>query len=336
MVAKQRTERDVSRTIRLGRAQRGVEELRRAALAAEQEFSAELKLAAPSMRESAFNLVHYLAVRRHDVRELQGELAHLGLSSLGRMEAHVMASLQAVLQILYALRGEPVSADVVNDPPITFDTGPALLVEHTNAILGPATRGHHTRIMVTMPGEAADDPDLIRGLVEDGMGIMRINCAHDSPEIWERMVKHLRKAERDLGKRCLVSFDLAGPKIRTGPIAQGPAVIKCRPRRDALGQVVERARVRLIAGSNQPEAKETTIPVDAARLTAAKPGDAFAFADARNRKRVLHVNGVHPGECLCETDRTAYVVPGTCLTLRREQSSIAKCEVGALPTIERG
>ena len=84
MGAKQRTEREVSRTIRLGRAQRGVEGLRRAALAAEQEFSAELKLVAPSMRESAFNLVHYLAVRRHDVRELQDELARLGLSSLGR------------------------------------------------------------------------------------------------------------------------------------------------------------------------------------------------------------------------------------------------------------
>ena len=97
MRAKQRTEGEVSRAIRLGRAQRGVEGLRRAALAAEQEFSAELKLVAPSMRESAFNLVHYLAVRRHDVRELQGELARLGLSSLGRMEAHVIASLQAVL-----------------------------------------------------------------------------------------------------------------------------------------------------------------------------------------------------------------------------------------------
>ena len=215
MRTNQRTERETSRAIRLERANRGVEELRRGALAAEQEFSAELGLAAPSMRESAFNLVHYLAIRRHDVRELQDELARLGLSSLGRMEAHVMASLQAVLQVLHTLRGEPVSADVVEDPPITFDTGAALLSKHTNAILGPAPRGRKTRIMVTMPGEAADNPDLIRGLVEAGMGIMRINCAHDSPKTWERMVEHLRCAERDLGKRCLVSFDLAGPKLRT-------------------------------------------------------------------------------------------------------------------------
>src|SRR5215470_14000406 len=334
MRAKQRSEREVSSAIRLGRAKRGVEELRRAALAAEQEFSAELDLVAPSMRESAFNLVHYLAVRRHDVRELQDELARLGLSSLGRMEAHVMAALQAVLQVLHTLRGEPASVDVVEDPPITFDTGGALLAEHTNAILGPAPRGRKTRIMVTMPGEAADDPDLIRGLVEAGMGIMRINCAHDSPETWERMVKHLRQAERDLGKRCLVSFDLAGPKLRTGPIVPGPAVVKWRPTRNALGQVTEPAHVRLVAGSNQPDAKEPTIPVEAALLGKAKPGDTFAFVDARNRKRVLDVREVHPGECLCETDRTAYVVPGTRLTLWRERSSIAQGEVGALPTVE--
>ena len=127
MRAKQRTEPEVSRAIRLERAKRGVEELRRAALAAEQEFSAELKLAAPSMRESAFNLVHYLAVRRHDVRGLQDELARLGLSSLGRMEAHVMASLQAALRVLHTLLGEPVPADLVEDPPISLDTGEEML-----------------------------------------------------------------------------------------------------------------------------------------------------------------------------------------------------------------
>jgi pyruvate kinase len=326
---------NTQRTIRLGQANRGVEELRRAALAAEQEFSAELELAAPSMRDSAFNLVHYLAVRRHDVRELQDELARLGLSSLGRMEAHVMASLEAVLQVLHALRGEPVPTDVLKDLSVTFDAGAALLAEHTNAILGPAPRGRDTRIMVTMPGEAAEDADLIRGLVEAGMEIMRINCAHDSPTTWERMVKHLRYAERDSGKRCLVSFDLAGPKLRTGPIAPGPAVVKWRPTRNAVGRVTELARVRLVADIHEVNAEDPTIPIEAALLAMAKPGDAFAFADARNRKRLLDISEVRRGECLCETDQTAYVVPGTCLTLQRAGTSIAQGEVGALPTVER-
>src|SRR5262249_46787007 len=115
----------------------------------------------------------------------------------------------------------------------------------------------------------------------------------------------------------------------------GPAVIKWRPTRNALGQVNECARVRLVAGSNEPVAKEPTIPVEAALLGKAKPGDTITFVDARDRKRVLDVCEARPGECLCETDRTAYVVPGTRLTLWRDGSSIAEGKVGALPTVEK-
>ena len=40
---------------------------------------------------SAVNLAHYLAFRRADIRPLQPELSALGLSSLGRCEAQVLA-----------------------------------------------------------------------------------------------------------------------------------------------------------------------------------------------------------------------------------------------------
>jgi hypothetical protein len=75
VTAQRRTESEISRALRLEYAARSVEELRRTALAAEREFAGELDAAAPSMGESAYNLVHYLAVRRHDVRDLQDELA---------------------------------------------------------------------------------------------------------------------------------------------------------------------------------------------------------------------------------------------------------------------
>jgi pyruvate kinase len=335
MTAGRRTEREVAQTLRLDRAARGVDELYRAALAAEQEFAAELDATAPSMRESAYNLVHYLAVRRHDVRELQDELTRLGLSSLGRLEAHVMASLQAVLEVLCALRRQPVPAAVAEAPPVTFNTGDALLAAHANAILGPAREGRATRIMVTMPGEAAEQPALIRDLVETGMEVMRINCAHDSPKVWERMVKHLRRAERETGKRCALSFDLAGPKLRTGPIEPGPAVAKWRPHRDTIGRVTQRARVRLVARVHDADADEVTIPVDGDLLAKAKPGDTVELVDTRHRERILHVVEVRTGECICETDTTAYVVPGTRLSLRRKRRVVAKGAVGTLPSVEQ-
>ena len=50
----------------------------------------------PNYRESARNLIHYLALHRHDLRALQPKLSALGLSSLGRSEARVLASVAAV------------------------------------------------------------------------------------------------------------------------------------------------------------------------------------------------------------------------------------------------
>lgn len=46
----------------------------------------------PRHRDSALNLVHYTELRRHDIRDLQSELAKHGLSSLGRTEGHPCVS----------------------------------------------------------------------------------------------------------------------------------------------------------------------------------------------------------------------------------------------------
>jgi pyruvate kinase len=325
------TEEEVTRGLLIERATRGVEQLRRAALAAEEEFRYELGLTAPELRESAYNLIHYLAVRRHDVRPLQDDLSRLGLSSLGRLEAHVLASLNAVLAALCALRGQPVGEEIREAPPINFDSGDAILAEHANAILGPYGEGSKTRIMVTMPSEAAEDPELIRDLVAGGMQIARINCAHDSPRGWERMLKHLRRAERETGRTCRVSFDLAGPKLRTGDIAPGPQVAKWRPERDRLGKMVEPARVRFVRQIDDIEHDEPGIPVEGDITREAKVGDVIELTDTRGRERILQVVAAGKGECTCETDTTAYVVPGTALKLLRKDKTVTKGEIGALP-----
>ena len=230
-----------TRALTLERAARAVAKLRVAAIEAEHEFAMELDGVAPSLRPSARNLAHYLAVRRHDVRDLQDQLERLGLSSLGRMEAHVLASLDAVTDALCALQGSSAAAPA-DAPPVSFDRGHELLAAHAADILGAAPAGRDTRVMVTMPGEAADSPQLIRELVEAGMDIMRINCAHDSPAVWERMVQHLRLAERDTGRRCKVSFDLAGPKLRTGPLVRQLADLKLPRIKLHIGDMFELRR----------------------------------------------------------------------------------------------
>ena len=284
--------------LRLERALRGVEELRRAALAAEQEFGPDLEAVAPSLRESAYNLVHYLAVRRHDVRQAAGQpdAARLELPRPDGGARHGVAA--GRVEALSALRGKPVSLDLADEPPVTFDTGDALLAEHANAILGAAPSGRETRVMVTMPGDAADDPGLIRGLLEAGMGIMRINCAHDDPRSgngWSRICV----ARNEKRPACLVSFDLAGPKLRTGPMAPGPAV-----RQVATGPGRDGSRHR--AGAHafrrpHPRARrgELDDPGRQRLLAKARPGDTIVLADTRESQTRAQGGRSAAGRLLC-------------------------------------
>lgn len=172
-----------------------------------------------SFRPSARNLADYLAFRERDLRDLQKKLSPLGLSSLGRSEAHVVATLQAVRATLAALCG---IVDVAAErPPLSdFLLGDHLLRRNTRAMFGTVERVH---IMVTLPAEAADDYPLVRRLVEAGMDCARINCAHDGATAWRAMSANVRKAATDSKRSCAVYMDLAGPKIRTaGPFAHDP------------------------------------------------------------------------------------------------------------------
>src|SRR5262245_65017448 len=79
--------------------------LRAELIALAAEAVEEIGQADSAHRKSARNLVHYLGLRRQDLRRLQDELATRGLSSLGRAESHVLANLDAVLATLHhALR----------------------------------------------------------------------------------------------------------------------------------------------------------------------------------------------------------------------------------------
>jgi pyruvate kinase len=57
------------------------------------------------------------------------------------------------------------------------------------------------------------------------MNVARINGAHDA-NAWRATAGHVRHASGETGRSCLVAMDLAGPKLRTGPIQPGPRVVK--------------------------------------------------------------------------------------------------------------
>jgi pyruvate kinase len=171
---------------------------------------------------SARNLLQYLALRGHDLRELQDRLVELGLSSLGGSEGHVQASVDAVLDALSAIADRP-SESPSRVAPIGFARSRDVLAVRTAALLGPVPRRRPTRIMVTMPTEAASDPALVREMLVAGMDCMRINCAHDTAAEWHAMRDNLRLAEEETRRSARLVVDLPGPKLRTGPLATQPS-----------------------------------------------------------------------------------------------------------------
>ncbi|MDZ4131252.1 MAG: pyruvate kinase, partial [Hydrogenophaga sp.] len=201
--------------------------LRAAMQQSEQRYADAIAHVHPQQRESARNLVHFLALRATDLRALQNRLAWLGLSSLGRAESHVLANVDKVLGILHRLTGQAWQ-DRSPEEPVGSVSGPALLASHAQTLLGSVARDRNVRIMVTLPSEAATDAALVRSLVEAGMDVARINCAHDQASDWTAMAKRVRRAAKAAQREVKVLMDLGGPKIRTGPLPDGPAVLKLR------------------------------------------------------------------------------------------------------------
>jgi len=271
-----------------------------------------------SRRVSARNLIDYLALRRFDARRLQEGLAGLGLSSLGHAESHVRDNLDRVLRQLYLAAGRAPPVRPRSDS-LGLAAGRRLIDRNARRLLGPPRPGRRTRIMVTVPTEAATDPALVRELVRSGMDCMRINCAHDTPATWAAMISNVRRAERGTGRRCRVEMDLCGPRVRIGPMAPGPAVVKVRPRRDALGRVTRPGRLRLVARGAPVLPEEEAIPsaqVPRAWLQRLALGASVALRDARGAKRTLRVVASGRATRLLATSKTVYLSDGTVLRSR--------------------
>jgi len=301
--------------------------LRQSMLASEAGLTPLLQGVDPTYRTSARNLVHYLALRRHDRRDLQEWLSRVGLSSLGRAESHVMANLDKVLGILHRLTGQPWQPHST-DEPVGIKTSQKLLERHTAELLGAAPADRVVRIMVTLPSEAAKDFGLVRRLVVSGMDIARINCAHDGPPEWKSMAAHVRRAARTVGRPVRVLMDLGGPKLRTGHIPSDTAVLKLRPERDDLGHVLSPACVGIrVAGSIMPVTGAIDhVGVEAQWLAQLQLGDRIEFTDARDADRHLRLVQQDESGFLAECAQTAYLVP---------QTKLKRCHAGGEHAVTR-
>lgn len=302
----------------------------------EDRYAVKLNAVHPEFQESARNFVHYLALRHKDLRDLQENLASLGLSSLGRAERNVLASIHMVQKALtgFSRHSDYGPADECQ----RLDLRNPKSQSHNKAILGEVSDGREVSIMVTMPTEAASNPELVADMIAAGMNIARINCGHDGEQVWTEIIENVRKVNEETGSTCKIMMDLSGPKLRTGELVPGPRVVHIRPRRDAMGRVLAPRRLRIVADDVPLRGKKmTAVPVPRECIEYANVGDNFRIKDTRGKKRRLKViKKKGNDELALETYKGVYIATGAKFRLEREETGEKiTYRVGQLPPIEQ-
>ncbi|MBK9254943.1 MAG: pyruvate kinase [Saprospiraceae bacterium] len=177
--------------------------------------SSSLKALHPKQQLSAQNLLHYLALRKEDIRSLQDVLHLYGLSSLASSESHIRSQLQAILERL------GIVFDTESLEKCNYEYSRKLIKQRSKRLFGANTDKETPHIMVTFDSSFVDNYSLINSLLLNGMNVARINCAHDNEEVWSRLVHLVKRACQKTGTECKIYMDLAGPKIRTKLIMKG-------------------------------------------------------------------------------------------------------------------
>ena len=280
-------------------------------------------------KKSALNLVHYHQFRKSDFRESQRKLGNLGMTRFANAQGHVEDSLVKVLYLLYRLAdGAPANFEKAQ---LSTKKSKKLIKSNTQALFGNPSEGRRVRIMVTMPSHAAKDYPLVYDMVKNGMNCARINCAHDTPEVWKKIIKNVKKASEELGSSVKIAMDLAGPKIRTGAVEPGARIIKFKPKIDDEGIILKPVEIRLII-STAELVPAHTVPINADWLGELVEGDKLSVVDANNKSRKLKVIGSFEQSVIVRSNKAISFKTGAAI----ESSTLdKKGTIGSLPQIQK-
>nr|WP_255526669.1 pyruvate kinase [Photobacterium sp. BZF1] len=187
--------------------------------------------------------------------------------------------------------------------------------------------------MVTMPSAAADDPGIIASFLKAGMGLMRINCAHDSADSWHKMIDNLRLAQQSINKPCKVYMDLAGPKLRIGTMPSLGRFKRIKTRKNAHGQVVQNAEVEFYLQSKCVNNRPELVPVVALFDGGVKEGDIAVVQDGKGKARRLLVTQVFANKIIARCKKSVFFETDQIIELYRGGQLISRDQVALLPEV---
>ncbi len=284
----------------------------------ELKYKNELNNVHPNYMHSAKNLVHYLALRSFNIDVFQQKLEDIGMPVALESQENILYSLLNLRTIVYSLLGYQLPDEEkghLNNLEVQKIRG-----ENSEALFGKIMNKRKTAILVTQPTEAATNESFVQSLIQQGMDCVRINCAHDDEIIWKQIIDHVRRHEGD----CKVMMDLGGPKLRTGKMKPGPKVIHIKPRKNAIGQVTEPAKIWLAPYAIMPpkgEEYDVIIPVNKKWLRKTKKGSYIIFRDSRDRKCSIYIDKKEGKGRWASCSDSAFITPATFLNVFLEKKS---------------
>jgi pyruvate kinase len=133
------------------------------------------------------------------------------------------------------------------------------------------------RIVCTL-GPATADPERIRGLVDAGMDVARLNFSHGGRADHENVYRQIREAGEASGRAIGILADLQGPKIRLGRFAAGPVEWRTGDRVTITGDDV-------LGTHDRVSCTYRKLPAEV------KPGDRLLIDDGKVAVEVTEVAG---------------------------------------------
>jgi pyruvate kinase len=306
---------------RLERLQSAIAGLIEALTVERARLDSDIAAALPAHRLSAVNLAHYIGLRKLELRDLQLELAALGLSSLGRCEGHVMDTLLRLAGWLATGQAR----DAIGAP--DSQQAETILHRNTRALFGPKPPERHVAIMVTAPDAVEATPGWAEDILRAGTDLLRINAAHETPADWARIIAVFRSSAAAIGRPARVFVDLPGPKLRAQIGAGGPAVLHLPRCKDGQGRTLRPTSILLVGAYGEG----AQLPVPQAWLDAMQPGDLIRLEDAGGRARELRVCERSDRGVRAESAQSLYLMAGLALAWSRGGAPMGNGEVGKFP-----
>jgi pyruvate kinase len=118
-------------------------------------------------------------------------------------------------------------------------------------------------------------------------------------------------------------MDLGGPKLRTGSVAQGPRVLRIKPKRNAVGVVVTAARVWLAPPEVGPpdDTADAILPIPEQFFRKLQIGSTITFKDTRGKARQISIFRREGGGIWGLCRESAYITTGTAMKVLKHKKS---------------